>query len=91
MSNDVRLSKKTRLLVVEILILAPFVYTEIASKIVNHFRFSDKEKQVLSSRMGFDPNPRMITYYTPHHYMLYVLNPRTLEKKQGPEDSGAGF
>jgi len=78
-------------LVIGILFLLPFVCIEITSKIVYHYRFNAEEKLVIRARIGMDPNPRMISYYKPHHYMVYMLNHQISNAQQDQSNINSGY
>jgi lysophospholipase L1-like esterase len=76
MTETTGLSKKARLLAIGVLFLLPFVALEISSVFIYNGKFTDKEKLYLKSLMGLAQaySPSEISFYAPHHYMIYTLN-----------------
>ena len=52
---------------------------EVGGQIFYHTKFSQQEDLLLRAFMGLGGtyNPDMVSNYTPHHYLVYTLNPNT--------------
>ncbi len=77
MNGTTGLSKNARLWVIIIILLLPLAALETASTFIYRTKFTEKEQRYLGSLMGLTPgySPAEISFYAPHHYMIYTLNP----------------
>ena len=74
-------NKKTKYIIITFLWLFPFILVEIVSRFIFHYSYNEKEKKVIAVMLGLAPgySANMVSYYRPHHYLSYVLNPQSME------------
>ena len=71
------LPAKPRKLFYWILILLCLATVEGTCQIIYHVKFGLQERQLMAAFMGLGSgyDPDMVSNYSPHHYLVYVLNP----------------
>ncbi len=75
------LNKKTKYIIVTLLWFLPFFLVEIVSQLIFHYSYNENEKKAIGVMLGLNPgySAGMVSYYRPHHYLSYVLNPQSME------------